>query len=234
MWIFFLLVSVINTLSPVIVSATIKIRISEATLMGLDIIKYPGWQALWNTFPALKRSGIAMLLILLLLYDAKMQFFLRAGCKRLKRAVVFFDGYCAMCSAFANFILLENVRENFFIASLQGESATNLLPKHELISKKVANKNKDSNYDSIILRLEESSSEKSTSVEHHLGAEAVLKILILLGGVWQWMAFFYVMPSPLRQRIYFFMAKRRYFFFKRRSTCAVPTSNLGKKEKFLP
>jgi predicted DCC family thiol-disulfide oxidoreductase YuxK len=77
--------------------------------------------------------------------------------------------------------------------------------------------------DSLILFEEERYSACST---------AALRTLSYLAGWERYLKILLVLPRPLRDLVYRFVAKYRYKWFGRREQCMVPTAEL--KERFLP
>ena len=58
----------------------------------------------------------------------------------------------------------------------------------------------------------------------YLKSTAVSMILRELGGGWQLLNIFLIIPLVLRDRIYNFVVKRRYHWFGKRETCMIPTA----------
>ena len=66
----------------------------------------------------------------------------------------------------------------------------------------------------------------------HLRSTAVLRALAALGGVWRGVLLLLIIPRPLRDTIYTFIARRRYRWFGRTELCVVPEP--GWQDRFLP
>ena len=128
--------------------------------------------------------------------------------------ILLFDGHCNLCNAWVNFIVKRDSSSTIRFASLQSLAGRRLLEEHKI----------DSNYiDSLVLFEEDKVSVSST---------AALRILSYLDGWERHMIFLSVVPRPLRDIVYRFVAKNRYRWFGRREQCMVPTVKLSKR--FLP
>jgi predicted DCC family thiol-disulfide oxidoreductase YuxK len=58
---------------------------------------------------------------------------------------------------------------------------------------------------------------------------AALRIMRGLRAPWPVLAFFLLVPRPIRDWAYDLIARRRYRWFGRRETCMVPTPDLAKR-----
>jgi predicted DCC family thiol-disulfide oxidoreductase YuxK len=63
-------------------------------------------------------------------------------------------------------------------------------------------------------------------------SDAALAILAGLGGAWRAAAWLRVIPRPLRDLVYRFVARYRHRWFGRREACRVPTP--AERSRFLP
>ncbi|MCB0771581.1 MAG: DUF393 domain-containing protein, partial [Flavobacteriales bacterium] len=62
-------------------------------------------------------------------------------------------------------------------------------------------------------------------------SSAALRILRDLGGAWALSYAFMIVPRPIRDLVYGFIAKNRYRWFGQKETCMVPTPEL--RSRFL-
>lgn len=62
-------------------------------------------------------------------------------------------------------------------------------------------------------------------------SDAILRTLVSLGGAWRLMAVFFLLPRPLRDALYRWVARHRYAWFGRRDSCRLPTA--AEKSRFL-
>jgi predicted DCC family thiol-disulfide oxidoreductase YuxK len=67
--------------------------------------------------------------------------------------------------------------------------------------------------------------------KYYLRSSAALQVLNDLGGAWKLMYVFIIIPRPVRDLFYNFIAKNRYRLFGKREACMIPTPEL--KKKFL-
>jgi len=63
-------------------------------------------------------------------------------------------------------------------------------------------------------------------------SEAALRLLDHVGGFWRVVSWLRIIPRPLRDAVYDFIAHRRYGWFGKFDTCRVPTPEL--RDRFLP
>lgn len=116
--------------------------------------------------------------------------------------IIFFDGFCILCNGFVDFVLKRDKLAHFRFASLQGQTAASVL-KAECID----------GLRSIVLLDESGCYQRS---------DAVLRILLVLGGVYRLLWLCKLIPRPLRDFVYDFVAKHRYRWFGKRAACRVP------------
>jgi predicted DCC family thiol-disulfide oxidoreductase YuxK len=127
--------------------------------------------------------------------------------------VIFFDGVCGLCNAWIDFVIRHDRRRTFRFGALQGVTARDWL---DLAS--------DATFDSVALA-------------DHTGiywkSDAVWRILMQLGGGWRIGGYLLrLVPRPLRNWGYDFVARRRYRWFGKKETCRVPTPD--ERARFLP
>ena len=127
--------------------------------------------------------------------------------------LILFDGLCNFCNFWVNFIIDHDDKRYFKFASLQSDIAQRILIEKKIDTFKI---------DSIILVVKENVFFKSS---------ATLQIAKNLNGFWKTLYIFSVIPSPLRDLIYDFIAKNRYNWFGKRERCRVPSKD--EKERFL-
>jgi predicted DCC family thiol-disulfide oxidoreductase YuxK len=119
------------------------------------------------------------------------------------RPIVIFDGYCAMCSGFARFLLRHD-----------GRGAYRLVPAQSRLGRALY----------IHYRLDPVDYETNILVEHGIAwfkSEASLRMVEGLGFPWRVAAVFRVLPHPLRERLYDMVARNRLRIFGAREVCYV-------------
>lgn len=122
--------------------------------------------------------------------------------------IVLFDGVCNLCNHSVNFIIDRDPDGYFKMAALQDEAVQPLLARFGL----------SSNYlDSIVLI------ERGTCYRE---STAALRIARRLRGRWPLCYAFIVIPRPLRDLVYGWIARNRYRWFGKQDTCRLPTPEL--------
>lgn len=120
------------------------------------------------------------------------------------RTIVLFDGVCNLCNGAVDFLLRHDQGERLWYASLQSEAGSQLLEAAGLTPGSLG----------------------SLVVVHgeriYVESDAVLEIARLLPAPWCWFTLFRVIPRPVRNRLYRFVARHRYDWLGRRDTCRVP------------
>ena len=129
------------------------------------------------------------------------------------KLIILFDGVCNMCIGSIQFIIKKDSKDLFRLASIQSSVGQRIIKKYSIdIQKK----------DSIVLINGSNISYQST---------AVLCVLYKLNTFWKILVIFYIIPYPIRDYIYYLVAKSRYSLFGKRDTCMVPNKYI--KSKFL-
>jgi predicted DCC family thiol-disulfide oxidoreductase YuxK len=120
-------------------------------------------------------------------------------------SVIFFDGFCVLCNGTVSQLLKMDKKRILRYSSLQGEYANKVL---------------DSSY------TQSGASVVYMSGKHlYVKAEAVIHILMILGGVYKLLAMFLnLFPLFILNQLYDFVARNRYRFFGKRDTCLIPNS----------
>lgn len=128
-------------------------------------------------------------------------------------AIVLFDGVCNLCNNSVNFIIDRDSAGHFKFASLQSEEGQALLQRFAY----------PADYLNSILLVENGTCYHSSS--------AALRIAKKLGRGWPLFYAFIVIPPPLRNLIYDWIAKNRYRWFGKQDHCRIPTPEL--RARFL-
>jgi len=128
------------------------------------------------------------------------------------KAIVMFDGVCNLCNGAVQFIIKRDSAGRFRFAALQSHVGQALLERYEL-SKEM---------DSFVLI-------EGDNV--YMKSSAVLRICRRLKGGWPLLTVFLVVPRPIRDAVYHFVARNRYRWFGKQEACMLPTPEL--KERFL-
>jgi predicted DCC family thiol-disulfide oxidoreductase YuxK len=120
------------------------------------------------------------------------------------RPILLFDGECMMCSAFVQFILRTDRRRRLRLLAAQTPIGAALYRHFDLVH---------GDYETNIL-LEDGRA--------WLKSEGSIRIFERLGLPWSLMAVGRVLPRPVRDGIYEFIARNRLRWFGRRSSCLLP------------
>jgi predicted DCC family thiol-disulfide oxidoreductase YuxK len=129
-------------------------------------------------------------------------------------AVVLFDGVCNLCNGAVNFIIDRDPSARFRFAALQSTQAAALLAPLGRVP--------EVEPQSFILVEDGRVYERST---------AALRIARKLPGAWKLLYAFVVVPRPLRDVVYRFVARNRYRWFGKAEACRMPTPEL--RARFL-
>ena len=139
----------------------------------------------------------------------------------LRGSVVLFDGVCNLCNSAINFILdHEDARlaagpSALRFASLQSEAGQALAALHGVSIP-------EGDPDSVLLVEEGKVFDRSL---------AALRVARHLSWPWKLVYAFIVVPRPLRDVVYKWIARNRYRWFGKRDVCRVPTPEL--RARFL-
>lgn len=116
--------------------------------------------------------------------------------------VLLFDGRCPLCDGAARFLLRRRVRRPFRAIPFQSPRAAALLSSHAAVA--------DPERSVVVI-------EKG---EVLLRSDALLRIAGRLAFPWNLLAVGILLPRPLRDSLYDFVAKRRYAVFGRMESCS--------------
>jgi len=122
---------------------------------------------------------------------------------------VVFDGDCALCGWAVGFIAARDPAHRFRFVAADTPIGHLVLAQHGATFVGGAS--------SVVLIEGARVSTRST---------AALRVARKLSGAWPLAATFLVIPAPIRNAIYDWIARHRYAWFGRRDTCAVPTAEV--------
>jgi predicted DCC family thiol-disulfide oxidoreductase YuxK len=127
--------------------------------------------------------------------------------------VIFFDGVCGLCNHWIDFVLARDKRRVFQFAPLQGETARDWLKLSP-----------DDSLNSVVL---------FDASGIHRKTDAIWRMLLQLGGVWRLAGWLLrLVPRPIRNWGYDFVARHRYRWFGKKESCRLPTPD--ERARFLP
>src|SRR5579872_1259173 len=127
--------------------------------------------------------------------------------------VIFFDGVCGLCNHWIDFVAARDHKRQFRFAPLQGETARDWLHLDAAQS-----------LNSVVLL-------DGSGIYHK--SDAVWRMLVALGGVSRIFGWsLRLVPRPIRNWGYDFVARHRYRWFGRKESCRLPTPD--ERARFLP
>lgn len=127
--------------------------------------------------------------------------------------LILFDGVCNLCSGAVQFVLRRDRAARFRFASLQSAAGQRELARAGVLGKVP---------DSIVLL---------AGGRVRVKSAAALAIARGLRFPWPLLSVFWLVPFPLRDLVYDWIARNRYRWFGKRDECWVPTAEL--RSRFL-
>jgi predicted DCC family thiol-disulfide oxidoreductase YuxK len=115
-----------------------------------------------------------------------------------------FDGYCALCSGWAKFVLRHDRQRKFRLLPAQSPLGRAIYVHYGL---------HPDDYETNILIENGAAWFKS---------EGSIRMAEGLGAPWSWAALFRILPLRWRDRLYEFIARNRLRIFGKRATCYLP------------
>jgi predicted DCC family thiol-disulfide oxidoreductase YuxK len=133
--------------------------------------------------------------------------------------IILYDGVCGLCNSLVQFLLKHDKGGRLRFAALQSDFAEKVLRRHGFDAKDLDTLHVVENYDQPNERVLQRS-------------DAVLRAGRELGGFWGASSSIgRVMPRPLRDLVYRFVATNRYRVFGKYDTCMLPDPN--QRSRFL-
>lgn len=127
--------------------------------------------------------------------------------------IVIFDGLCNLCARSVQFILRHESGPRFLFSPLQSAAGARLLGEHGFSTADVG---------SFVLL---------SDGKVYTRSGAALRIARHFKGAWRLLRVLWLVPRPLRDLLYDFVARNRYSWFGKAESCMVPTPGLS--ERFL-
>jgi predicted DCC family thiol-disulfide oxidoreductase YuxK len=118
--------------------------------------------------------------------------------------LLLFDGVCGLCNRWVDFVVRTDRKGVFKFAPLQSVTGQAILPRHGLPTDDLT---------TIVLV-------RGARIDRY--STAALEILRRLGGVWSMLYVFVLVPPPVRDMVYEFVAARRFYWFGQLDACPVP------------
>lgn len=127
--------------------------------------------------------------------------------------VLLFDGVCNLCHASVRFVLERDRAARFRFAPLQSEIGRALLARHGFDPTAL---------DTVVLVDADGA---------HVRSDGALRTLRALGAPWSWLGVLRIIPRPLRDAVYDWIARHRYRWFGKQDACPLPRPEW--RERFL-
>jgi predicted DCC family thiol-disulfide oxidoreductase YuxK len=129
------------------------------------------------------------------------------------KPILLFDGVCTMCNSLVSFVIRRDPKRIFQFASLQSDTGQRLLQQAGLPT---------SQLNTFVL---------IEGNRYYTKSTAALHLFRRLGRLWTFLYLFIIVPRPLRDMVYHWIAKNRYKWFGKKEQCMLPTPDI--KERFL-
>jgi predicted DCC family thiol-disulfide oxidoreductase YuxK len=134
------------------------------------------------------------------------------------RSLVLYDGLCGLCDRSVQFLLARDRRGVLRFAPLQGETAAAVL-RRQRVAPDLATM--------VFVRGHGGRDERA-----FVRSAGAIRALAALGGPWRLAALLLVVPPPLRDAVYRWVAANRLRWFGRLESCRVPSPQV--RRRFLP
>ena len=122
--------------------------------------------------------------------------------------IVLFDGVCNLCVGSVQFIIRHDPERVFRFASLQSEVGRALSRRYDIVA---------GNLETMVLIGDNTAFTRS---------EAAIRIACEFGGIWRLARGLRLIPLPLRDVVYDWVARHRYRWFGSRTECWLPSADL--------
>lgn len=129
------------------------------------------------------------------------------------KPVIVFDGYCALCSGWANFVLKHDKNENYRLMSAQSSTGRAIYQHYGMDTE---------NYETNLLI-------KNGVI--WVKSEGSLQMAIGLGFPWAFVAIARILPLSTRDQLYSWIARNRFKWFGKRDACYRPSAAF--KNRFI-
>jgi predicted DCC family thiol-disulfide oxidoreductase YuxK len=133
-------------------------------------------------------------------------------------AIVLYDGVCGLCNRGVQFLLKRDRHDRLRFASLQSEFAATLLKRH---------RRDHQHLDMVYAVLNHGEANEALLAK----GDAILFFAKALGGVWNVARLGRIIPRPIRNCLYDFVARHRYQVFGKYESCLLPDPR--HRHKFL-
>ncbi|AWA30647.1 thiol-disulfide oxidoreductase [Flavobacterium magnum] len=130
------------------------------------------------------------------------------------KKIILFDGVCNLCNRMVRYVIAHDKRDVFRFVPLQSDLGREILTHIGIDG---------SHFDSVVLY--------EPGKAYFRKSAAAIEIAKEFGGLFHLSAIFKLIPAPLRNSLYDYIAKNRYKRYGKQDRCMVPTPEL--RAKFL-
>ena len=134
------------------------------------------------------------------------------------KAIVLYDGVCGLCNRAVQFLLKRDRLDRLQFASLQSDLAAKVLNRHGMNHKSL---------DTVYAVLNYGEPNETLLAK----GDAFLFFAGVIDGVWSVASVVKVVPRPVRNWLYDFVARHRYQVFGKSESCMLPDPK--QRHKFL-
>jgi predicted DCC family thiol-disulfide oxidoreductase YuxK len=134
------------------------------------------------------------------------------------KAIVLYDGVCGLCNRAVQFLLKRDRRDRLQFASLQSDLAAKVLNRHGIDPKGL---------DTVYAVLNYGEPNETLLAK----GDAFLFFAGVTGGLWSVARAGKIIPRPVRDWLYDFVARHRYQVFGKSESCMLPDPE--QRHKFL-
>ncbi|MCF8240141.1 MAG: DCC1-like thiol-disulfide oxidoreductase family protein [Melioribacteraceae bacterium] len=127
--------------------------------------------------------------------------------------IIFFDGFCYLCSSAVNFLIGVDKESKFKFSPITSEFAGRTLTNI---------KEKLGEIDSIIILKND---------KYYIKSNAVIEIIKELKWHWRLLLILKVLPEKIRDKLYDFVAANRFKWFEKKGECMIPSEDV--RSRFL-
>ena len=133
--------------------------------------------------------------------------------------VLLYDGVCALCNRTVQYLMDCDTHGILRFAPLQGETAKKVWERYP---------GKDPGLKTVVYVRGYGTPEERLFFR----SRAILEIMSDLGGKWRLLVVLKLIPGPLRDAVYDWIARHRYAWFGKYDQCRLPEK--GTEDRFLP
>ena len=131
----------------------------------------------------------------------------------MNKNIILFDGVCNLCNGIVKFTIVKDKKKRIYFSSLQSQSGKELVDKYHLAN----------DYMKTFIYLRNGKAYTKSS--------AALYLFKDIGGPWNLVYSFIIVPKFIRDFVYSVISKYRYFIFGKSEVCMVPTKET--KNRFI-